>query len=126
MGHTLSGRRNSGLDARRARPARALLCGAALGLLLDAAAVAGASVEAAAQEVGANFNHEMTGSVVDDAVKQMAEALAERSDGRIDITVHSRGEMGGERAMYHLMQAGAIELGVSGAARSGRFQEYSA
>ena len=93
------------------------------GLLLD---VAGASVEAATQEVGANLNHEMTGPVGDDAVKQMAEALAERSDGRIDITVHSHGEMGGERAMYHLRQAGAIELGVSGAARSGRFQEYSA
>lgn len=67
-----------------------------------------------AQGVRANLNHEMTGTVVDRAVQRMATDIDERSSGRIDITVHSRGEMGGERDMFDLMQAGAIEMGVSG------------
>lgn len=69
---------------------------------------------ATAQSVTANLNHEMTGTVVDEATQRMAKALAETSDGAIEITVHSRGEMGGERDMFDLMQAGAIEMGVTG------------
>ena len=71
---------------------------------------------AVAEDVKANLNHEMTGTVVDEAVQRMAEKVAGETDGRIDITVHSRGEMGGERAMFDLMQGGAIELGITGAA----------
>lgn len=67
-----------------------------------------------AQSVTANLNHEMTGTVIDDATQRMAETLAETSDGAIDITVHSRDEMGRERDMFDLMQADAIEMGVTG------------
>lgn len=83
-----------------------------------AVAMIGASVgggtPAWSQSLRANLNHEMTGTVVDRAVQRLAAAARERSNGRIAVTVHSRGEMGGERAMFDLMQAGAIEMGVSG------------
>lgn len=69
---------------------------------------------AVAQSVTANLNHEMTGTVIDEATQRMAEALTSSTDGAIDITVHSRGEMGSERDMFDLMQAGAIEMGVTG------------
>ena len=96
-------------------------CKPALSALIMSAVVASASMfiqvsHAYAQDVKANLNHEMTGTVVDEAVQRMARNIAEKTDGRIDITVHSRGEMGGERAMFDLMQGGAIELGISGAA----------
>lgn len=81
------------------------------------AGVAAASIVAmpgGAQTLRGNLNHEMTGTIVDRAVQRMAADITARSAGRIDITVHSRGEMGGERAMFDLMQVGAIELGVSG------------
>lgn len=69
---------------------------------------------ATAQTVNANLNHEMTGTVVDQSVQRMAAELAEETDGRISIEVHSRGELGGERDMFDLMQVGAIEMGVTG------------
>lgn len=71
---------------------------------------------ATAQDVVANLNHEMTGTIIDQAVQRMSENLEDETDGRIQIKVHSRGEMGGERDMLDLMQVGAIEMGVSGAA----------
>ncbi|MDB6178401.1 TRAP transporter substrate-binding protein [Paracoccus sp. Z330] len=67
-----------------------------------------------AQNVTANLNHQMTGTVIDEAVQRMAADLGDQSEGRIDIKVHSRGEMGGERDMFDLMQVGAIEMGVTG------------
>jgi tripartite ATP-independent transporter DctP family solute receptor len=75
----------------------------------------GSGAPARAQSLRANLNHEMTGTIVDRAVQRLAQTARERSGGRISIIVHSRGEMGGERAMFDLMQAGAIEMGVSGA-----------
>jgi TRAP-type transport system periplasmic protein len=93
---------------RQTRSARG--CLGAIGII--AALVA---PPALGQDVHANLNHEMTDTVIDRAVLEMARELGEQTDGRIDITVHSRGEMGGERSMFDLMQAGAIEMGVSGA-----------
>ena len=93
---------------RQARAPRGLI--GALGVVAALAAP-----PALGQDVRANLNHEMTDTVIDRAVQDMARQLAEQTDGRIDITIHSRGEMGGERSMFDLMQAGAIEMGVSGA-----------
>lgn len=103
----------------RFRLGRTLVAGGSLRALAAAtcAAIAVASLGALpahAQGLSANLNHEMTGTIVDRAVQRMATDIAERSEGRIDITVHSRGEMGGERDMFDLMQVGAIELGISG------------
>lgn len=81
---------------------------------LGAALASAGAVGGIAQEVSGNLNHEMTGTIVDQAVQRMAKDIAERSEGRIEIAVHSRGEMGGERAMFDLMQVGGIEMGVSG------------
>jgi TRAP-type transport system periplasmic protein len=67
-----------------------------------------------AQSVVANLNHQMTGTVIDEAVQRMAADLDTQSDGRVGIKVHSRGELGGERDMFDLMQVGAIEMGVTG------------
>ena len=109
-------RATAGAEASRGGLRRLLAGGGlVLGLALSAA-LTGQTSPAEAREVKANLNHEMTGTVVDEAVQRMAAAISERTEGRIKITVHSRGEMGGERAMFDLMQAGAIELGISGAA----------
>lgn len=85
-----------------------------IGILLMTGSLVLTPAIATAQNVKANLNHEMTGTVIDEATQRMAEALASSSSGAIDITVHSRGEMGGERDMFDLMQAGAIEMGVTG------------
>lgn len=77
------------------------------------AAVVGFST-AHAQVASGSINHEMTGTIVDEAVQRMAARLAEQSDDGVRLQVFSRGEMGGERAMFDLMQAGAIEMGVTG------------
>ncbi len=102
----------SGIVGRLARGLSGIGTAAALALVVGA----GLPGAAAAQDLKANLNHQMTGTVIDRAVQRMAERLAEETDGRIDITVHSRGEMGQERDMFDLMQVGAIEMGVSGAA----------
>lgn len=88
------------------------LRGAALAVLASAAVVLPAAVSA--QDVSADLNHEMTGTVVDESVQRMAEQIGNETDGRIQIEVHSRGELGGERDMFDLMQVGAIEMGVTG------------
>ena len=67
-----------------------------------------------AQSVTANLNHQMTGTVIDEAVQRMATDLGSQTEGRIELKVHSRGELGGERDMFDLMQVGAIEMGVTG------------
>ncbi len=85
-----------------------------LGWLAIVASLAFVAPQAQAQSVKANLNHEMTGTIVDKATQRLAEQLAEQTGGEVDITVHSRGEMGSERSMFDLMQAGAIEMGVTG------------
>lgn len=85
-----------------------------VGIVLMTGSMAFLPAVAVAQSVKANLNHEMTGTVIDEATQRMAKALTSSTDGAIDITVHSRGEMGSERDMFDLMQAGAIEMGVTG------------
>ncbi|WP_292897369.1 MULTISPECIES: TRAP transporter substrate-binding protein [unclassified Nitratireductor] len=84
-------------------------------LLALAVAMGGSLTESAqAQGVTASLNHQMTGTIVDEAVQRMSASLTEESGGDIKINVFSRGEMGGERDMFDLMQSGAIEMGVTG------------
>ncbi len=88
------------------------LRGLALAVLASGAALLPSA--GSAQEVKANLNHQMTGTVIDEAVQRMAADLGDQSEGRINIEVHSRGELGGERDMFDLMQVSAIEMGVTG------------
>lgn len=106
--------------ARAQRGARCrfsrIISGLAASLVLAAFVTPWAVPQATAQSVRADLNHEMTGTTADRALQRLAEAIAEQTGGDVQITVHSRGELGGEREMFDLMEVGGIEMGLSGAA----------
>ncbi len=90
-----------------------VLLGAAVIVVLVAAQVfaGGAAERAQVVNVASTFPG---GSPQDEGLNRFAELVAERSNGRFEVIIHTGGAMGSERETYEQLSDGSVEFGAVG------------